>query len=124
MHPNEQLARREIELIDAADMEGLRALYADDCVLHYPGKNPLAGDHRGLDAFFARADALFGDGSITRKLHDAFGTDEHAVQILDVTAEAAGRSHSWRGIVVYHVRDGRFTEAWVHVDDQYGVDAF
>jgi hypothetical protein len=40
MHPNEVLARREIDLINAGDSEALKGIYTDDLVVHYPGKNP------------------------------------------------------------------------------------
>ena len=45
MHPNELLARQEIELIQAGDWDALDGLYTDDIVIHYPGRNPLAGTH-------------------------------------------------------------------------------
>lgn len=45
MHPNEALARREIDLISQQDVEAHRRLYADDCVFHYPGKSALAGTY-------------------------------------------------------------------------------
>jgi ketosteroid isomerase-like protein len=64
VHPNELLARREIELISQGDVEGLRHLYADDCVFHYPGKSPLAGTHRGVSAFMAKLDAVFAGATI------------------------------------------------------------
>ena len=35
MHPNEELARREIELIQAGDLEALEHIYASDLVIHY-----------------------------------------------------------------------------------------
>lgn len=46
MHPHEELARRDIELIQVGDDEGVSALYASDFVLHYPGRSPLAGSSR------------------------------------------------------------------------------
>lgn len=123
MHPNEQLARGEIELIDAGDFEALNDLYAEDLVVHYPGKNPLAGSHSARE-FIAKFESLLKDGTLTRELHDALGTDDHAVQLLRVTASAGGRSHSWNAAVVLHVRDGKFSECWIHVDDQYALDDF
>ena len=124
MHPNEKLARRELELLNAGDMAALQGLYADDFVLHYPGHSPLAGDHTGSD-FLEKVGRLLGDdGKVTRKLHDAFGNDDHAVQLLTVTGEARGRSHSWTSVVVMHVRDGKIAEAWIHFADQYGIDNF
>jgi ketosteroid isomerase-like protein len=51
MHPNEELARREIELINAGDLAALDEMYADDLVFHYQGRNPLAGDYSDVDEF-------------------------------------------------------------------------
>ena len=61
---------------------------------------------------------------LTRELHDALGTDDHAVQLLRVTATAGGRSHTWRAVWVMNVRNGQFSEAWAHFDDQYALDSF
>ncbi len=124
MHRNEMLARREIDLISAGDFEALGDLYTDDVVVHYPGRNPLAGSYSNLEDFVARLEQLFKDGTVTRELHDALGTDDHAVQLLNVTASVGGRSHSWNAIAVMHVRDGQFSEIWLHVDDQYALDDF
>jgi ketosteroid isomerase-like protein len=124
MHPNELLARREIDLINAGDFEALDDLYTDDLVVHYPGKNPLAGSYRNVQEFLAKAETVFKDGTLKRELHDALGTDDHAVQLLSVTASVGEHSHSWNAVVVMHVRDGKFSEAWIHVDDQYALDAF
>lgn len=124
MHPNEALARQEMELIRAGDLGALDDVYASDLVIHYPGRNPLSGTH-SAQQFLARFEALLGDdGSLTRELHDALGSDDHAVQLLGVTASARGRSHSWNAVAVLRVRDGRFSECWIHVDDQYALDDF
>lgn len=124
MHRNEDLARRELELIQAGDDEGVAALYASDFVLHYPGRNPLAGTYADVGQFLSRLAELFEGGTVQRELHDALGTDDHAVQLIRVTAETKGRSHTWNAVIVMHVRDGQFTEAWFHFGDQYALDEF
>lgn len=125
MHPNEQLARRELEALEADDMDALKELYADDFVLHYPGRNPLAGDHRSLEEFLGRVRPLMGEGStVKRELHDAFGSDDHAVQLVTVTASAGGSSHTWQATIVMHASDGKISEAWVIIRDQYALDEF
>ena len=123
MHPNEALARREIDLINAGDLEALEDVYSDDLVVHYPGRNPLAGSHPA-EEFLSRFEKVLKGGNLTRELHDALGSDDHAVQLLRVTASVGARSHSWNAVAVLHVRDGRFSEAWIHVDDQYALDDF
>lgn len=124
MHPHEELARREMELILAGDGEGVAALYASDFVLHYPGHNPLAGTYTDVEEFLARFGELFDGGSVERELHDALGTDDHAVQLLTVTGTAKGLTHTWNAVIVMHVADGQFTEAWFHFRDQYALDAY
>lgn len=124
MHPNEELARREIELINSGRLGALADMYADDLVLHYPGRNPLAGTYVDLDEFVAKLEGLFEGGTIKRELHDALGTDGHAVQLLEVSAAVRGRSHTWKAAIVMHVRDGKFSEVWFHFDDQYALDEF
>jgi hypothetical protein len=60
--------------------------------ISYPGRNPLAGDHRGTHEFLAKIQPLTGEGgALTRGLHDAFGSGDHAVQLLTVTASAQGK---------------------------------
>lgn len=124
MHAHEELARREMELIQAGDDEAVVALYASDFVLHYPGRNPLAGTYTDVDQFLTRLGELFHGGTVQRELHDALGTEDHAVQLLRVTGEAKGRSHTWNAVIVMHVSGGQFTEAWFHFDDQYALDAY
>ena len=124
MHPHEELARREMELIQAGDDDGVAALYASDFVLHYPGRNPLAGTYTDVEEFLARLGQLFDGGTVERTLHDALGTDDHSIQLLTVTGEAKGLSHTWNAVIVMHVRNLQFTEAWFHFDDQYALDEF
>ena len=111
-------------LVQAGDNEGVAALYASDFVLHYPGRNPLAGTYAGIEQFLARLDELSEGASVQLELHDALGTDDHSVQLVRVSAEAKGRSHTWNAVIVMHVRRGQFTEAWFHFGDQYALDEF
>ena len=83
----------------------------------------MAGTHP-VEQFLAKFQTLLKGGTLERELHDALGTDDHAVQLLRVTASAGGRSHSWNAVAVMHVIDGKFSEVWLHVDDQYALDDF
>lgn len=104
-------------------MAAAAALYADDFILHYPGRNPLSGTYTSVGEFVAKLEALLDGGTLTRRLHDALGTDDHSVQ-LKITADARGRTHTWNLAIVMHVRGEQFAEAWFHVDDQYSLDDF
>jgi ketosteroid isomerase-like protein len=126
-HPNEKLARSEMEAALRGDFEGMLAHYTDDVVLHYPGRNPLSGTYRGKDGlreWGRKIDELLGaTGSLTRTLHDILASDDHAVQLVSVQAHRSnGRSASWNAAVVMHVRDGKISEIWLNLDDPYAVD--
>ena len=88
MHPNEALARREIDLIKAGDLGALEDIYASILSSITRAETP-SGTHP-VKEFLARFETLLGDGTLTRDLHDALGSDDHAVQLLRVTASARG----------------------------------
>lgn len=73
MHPHEDLARREIELIQAGDDEGISDFYASDLVLHYPGRSPLAGRYTDVGQFLDRLGELFegGPSNVSSTTHSA-----------------------------------------------------
>jgi hypothetical protein len=126
-HPNEELARSEMEAALRGDFEGMLAYYTDDAILHYPGRNALSGTHRGKDGireWGRKFGELLGEGgSLTRTLHDILASDDHAIQLVSVEARRAdGRSARWNAAAVMHVRDGKISEVWLNIDDPYSVD--
>jgi uncharacterized protein len=128
-HPNEELARSEMEAALRGDFEGMLEHYTEDAVLHYPGRNPLSGTYRGKDEIRAWAnkfDELLGpEGSLKRTLHDILASDDHGIQLVSVEAKRSnGRSASWNAAVIMHVRGGKISEAWLNIDNPYAVDEF
>jgi uncharacterized protein len=125
-HPNEELLRSEMEATLRGDFEAVMDHYTDDVVFHYPGRNPLSGTYRGKEEVreWARKldEALGSEGSLTRTLHDVVAGDDHAIQLVSVEANAGGRSARWNAALVMHVRDGKISELWFHLDDPYAVD--
>lgn len=126
-HQNEELARSEVEAGLRGDFEGMLDHYTDDAILHYPGRNALSGTYRGKDAIRTWGDKfgeLLGEsGSLTRTLHDVLASDDHAIQLLSLEARRSdGRSARWNAACVMHVRDGKFSEVWLNIDDPYAVD--
>jgi ketosteroid isomerase-like protein len=125
MHPNEQLLRDADEAQTRGDVEAFASFYADDVVVHIPGKSSLAGDYKGKDQFmelFRRFTERTPE--YTFESHDYLANDEHGI-ILQ-------RSHYRRGdetldandVFVCHFRDGKISEFWFSSDDPYGTDAF
>jgi len=109
----------------AGDRAALAACYHDDFTLHYFGRNPLAGDHRG------KAAALSILAEVTRR------TNRKLLGIIGIMAgperggllvrerfERDGKSAEFERLLVYSVCDGLLWECWVWDQDQTAVDAY
>jgi ketosteroid isomerase-like protein len=109
----------------AGDVAALVACYHDDFTLHYFGRTPLAGDHRGRPA------ALRVLADVSRR------TNRRLVAILDVMAgrqrgvviareafQRDGTKVELDRVLVYTMREGKLHECWVYDADQALVDRF
>ena len=124
---NEELIRRATAGLGDGDLDAFLGVLADDAVMHIPGRGPFAGDHRGREAIAAllkrQTDAL-GGNSPTVDIHDVIGGDNHVVLLQSVTFERGDSRLEDRGVLVFHVRDGKAADVWVHPQDQYASDEF
>jgi ketosteroid isomerase-like protein len=125
-HPNEELARKGYEAFAKGDMDTLNDLFADDIKWHAPGRGPLSGDYNGKQEVFdvfAKVFELSG-GTFNLELHDVLANDEHVATLLTAKGERNGKKLASRGVQVFHVKDGKVTESWLHSEDQFAVDEF
>ena len=124
-HPNAEILRRGLEAFAKGDLATVNEVLADDVVWHVGGSSPLSGDYRGKEAvmgFFARL-AEIAPPQVS--IHDVAANDEHAIALVEMSAaKPGGDSIQQRAVHVYHVRDGRATEAWFYNEDQAALDAF
>jgi hypothetical protein len=119
-----EVARRYADAWVAGDAAALVGFYADDIVLHYFGESPLAGDHAGKAAALAalaRVSALAKRG--TPVIHDVIASDEHAAILARESWMDGDTPVSVDRVLLYHVRDGQFSECWIYDQDQRRVDA-
>jgi ketosteroid isomerase-like protein len=124
--PNEELVRRGFDAFATGDVDTLRQLFDQDAIWHVPGRSPLSGDHRGLDAilgFLARTMELTG-GTFRADVHDVVANNEHAVALYVTRGEYEGRTLESRDVLVSHIRNGKLAEAWLLSADLYAVDEF
>jgi uncharacterized protein len=125
MHPNEKLLRDADEAQMQGDVDAFVGFYADDVIVHIPGKSSFAGVYKGRDQFLE----LFGrfmerTPEYSFEPHAYLADDEHGV-ILQ-------RSHYKRGdetldsddTFVCHFRDGKISEFWLSSENSDEVDAF
>ena len=121
MHPNEGLIRRFYDARARGDTAAVRSMLAPDIVWHEPVfYGGFAGDHVGIEAVFREVFERYNDyeGSAL-ELHDVIANDEHTVALVSWWARRAGARVDGREIAVYHITDGRVTEAWFFPDADY-----
>ncbi len=125
-HPNAELLRTHLEALKRGDVPSAMAFYSDDVVFHYPGKNVLAGEYRGKTAVLRMLEKVMEltRGRFRPEVHDILSSDRHVAALVTVRAERDGRRAEWQSIDLFHVRDGKLTEHWVHEVDQDAVDTF
>jgi uncharacterized protein len=126
-HPNEDLIRRGYDAFGTEGYENhVQSDWADDIVLHVGGTSQISGDFRGRDEILnALANiAKLTDGNLTNEVHDILANDTHAVVLVRQQAQREGRSLDNLGVHVWHIADGKLTEAWGVSTDQAAMDAF
>jgi len=48
-HQNVALMRKVYDAFGTGDIQTAASYWTQDAVHHYPGRNPLSGEHKGLD---------------------------------------------------------------------------
>lgn len=109
----------------AGDRDGLLASYHDDFTLHYFGRNPLAGVHRGKPAALAIL------AEVTRRTNrkllgivDIMAGPERGALLVRELFNRDGKTAEVERLLVYSVRDGLLWQCWVYDQDQALVDSF
>lgn len=123
-HPNEAVIRGFFEAIGRRDLDAAKSHMADDVWVHLAGSHPLAGARQGPDAWFDLAARVFElTDEFRLDVHDVLANDDHGVALVHATGARGDRRLEWNRIFVYHLREGRIAEVWIHESDQAGVDA-
>ena len=109
----------------AGDRQAMLASYHDDFTLHYFGRNPLAGIHRGKPAALAIL------AEVTRRSHrklsgivDVMAGPERGALLVREIFQRDGKTAEVERLLVYSVRDELLWQCWVYDQDQALVDAF
>jgi ketosteroid isomerase-like protein len=126
-HPNEDRTREAYAAFSRGDFDALKhQFWADDIHYHVPGRAPTSGDYEGADqvlGFFKQSFELTG-GTLRLELHDVLANDEHAVSLVTMRAERAGKKLETNLVQVAHVRDGKTTESWLCPADPDAMEDF
>jgi ketosteroid isomerase-like protein len=124
-HPNIELMQRYSAALTAGKAVEVLPFYAEDLVLHIPGRSPHAGTFRGQDAVLAYYTRVFRDTDGNFQplgVDDILASDTHAASLVRWKVERDGRSLLIDRVVVYRIEDGKIAEIWVHDWDQYAYD--
>ena len=121
---NADLVRSGYEAFQKGDLAAFDNILAEDCVWHVPGRGQLAGDKTGRQAIVEYYGQLgeLSEGSIKVDLHDVLANDEHVAGLHSASAQRGGKSYETTEVIVFHVQDGRVSEAWEHPFNLYGLD--
>ena len=114
-HPNEDVVRESFAALGRGDVDALQKRWTDDIRYHLPRPSPHAGDYQGIEQvrqLFARMAEQAGTVSV--ELQDVLANDDYAVAMITVRGEQAGMPLNRNEVVVYHFRDGKVTEVWIH----------
>ncbi|MGB3634257.1 MAG: nuclear transport factor 2 family protein, partial [Rubrobacteraceae bacterium] len=88
--------------------------------------NPHTGDLNGPDAVLGmirEAQRLTG-GTFRLVTRDVVAHGDHAVALIDWSAERDGERIEGKEVAVYRVRDGKISEASFHLDNPASDEAF
>ena len=115
----------QARLYAGGEVDGVRALLADDVVWHVPGASEIAGEHRGVEAVLAYMDARrrIMDGTFRVVVHGAAVIAGRVVQLAGGRAVRDGRELEWETVGVFRVVGGRIAECWLVPFDQAAFDS-
>jgi ketosteroid isomerase-like protein len=125
-HPNEEIARKATEALSRRDIDTFLSLHADDFVMHFPGRGPMAGDYNGKDglARMLQQQMEILEAPPELENHDILANDEHAVILNRVKGTRKGQILDQNQVVVMHIKDGKIAETWLHFSKQQDMDEF
>ena len=124
-HPNLDLMQRYSAALSAGQAADALPFYAEDLVLHIPGRSPHAGTYHGQDAVLAYYTRMFQDtdGQFENLgVEDILVSDTRAASLVHWRVRRGDRTIDIDRVVVYRIQDGRIAEIWVRDWDQYAYD--
>ena len=121
---DEKVIQQLIEAFNHRELEPVTKQFSDDVVLHYPGRNRIAGDYQGklgvLDLW--RKQIELTEESFQGKVVTVCQGEGNLVLIKDIVVDHDNQEYTWRRINHYHLAEGRIFEGWIYEGDQYTAD--
>lgn len=125
-HPHVQLMQKVYAAFGTGDVQTAGSYWTSDAVHHYPGNNPLSGEHKGLEESIAFANKIWEltEGKLRMDVLEIGASDGHAFALLQTHYERKGQVLDMPFINVARIEDGKIAEFWTYPNDVYATDAF
>ena len=125
-HPNIELMEKVYAAFGTGDVATAGSYWTEDAVHHYPGHNPLSGEHKGLAESIAFANKIFEltEGKLRMDVLEIGASDNHAFALLHTHYERKGVVLEMPFVNVARIEDGRIAEFWTYPNDVYATDEF
>ncbi|HET9778606.1 MAG TPA: nuclear transport factor 2 family protein, partial [Propionibacteriaceae bacterium] len=120
-HPNAKILRELNERMQDGDVQAGFDILADDVEWYEIGRDEPT---RGKEALGRRYQESMGDFDIKTDMHDVLANDEHAIQLMNVTATRGDKTLPYRTAEIYHMKDGKITARWAFSDDTARIIEF
>ena len=94
----------------------LRALLHPEVEWHVPGRNAIAGDHRGVEAVMAYFARRRDHAARSFRMHPGdvlVGEGDRAAVLTDGAATIAGREERWSTVGLYRLAGDRIAACWL-----------
>jgi ketosteroid isomerase-like protein len=119
--------RRYLEAVQRGDWDTGFGFFADDVVLHVPGRSSLAGTHRGRPAVegYLRAALARAHGAgveVEVELVDMLASEERVGLVVRERFLLPDGAVEIRRANLYRLRGERIVEVWIFEANQYEVD--
>jgi len=91
-HPNIELMSKVYAAFGTRRRGNAGSYWTEDAVHHYPGHNPLSGEHKGLAESIAFANKIFEltEGKLRMDVLEIGASDNHAFALLHTHYERKG----------------------------------
>jgi len=125
-HSNEILLLQAYAAQARGDIEDYINFLSDDFVLHIPGRSQIAGDYKGKEEIrrhFREITQLSG-GTFKTEVHDILASNDHVVGLVNAQADSEGSIVELPRVHIWHVRNGKLSELWLHPVNQYEFDVY
>jgi ketosteroid isomerase-like protein len=125
-HPNIELMQKVYAAFGTGDVATAGSYWTEDAVHHYPGHNPLSGEHKGLAESIAFANKIFEltEGKLRMDVLEIGASDNHAFALLHTHYERKGVVLEMPFVNVARIEDGKIAEFWTYPNDVYATDEF